>query len=475
MNIYLKKIYKHDISHQISITKEILSNFFGVFSEKETRKISGLKSGESGNVDFLLSTDPRLGGDIKKIINDEGGIKEDDILLFIRKNDKYILEIISKLDERHSTLSSIMRKERHLIVNFDDYSINSTPKNNKPHQRIFFGAPGTGKSFLLNQEAKEYFVNNYERVTFHPNYMYGNFVGSFKPFPKILKNADGTIKKDVDGNIQETITYEYIPGIFIKQLVKAFKNENENYLLIIEEINRANVAAVFGDIFQLLDRNINGESEYFIECSKELQEFLKKEFEGYKLPENIKKKLGDNFNRLYIPRNLYIWATMNSADQGVMPLDTAFRRRWEFKYLGIDDAANDNCIEFESYKFKVNEKKVICWDKFRRLINERLSSLNIPEDKLIGPYFISKSVLKKSTVESLTKIIKNKVLMYLYEDVAKTYRHLLFSEGTYSKYSTLCENFDRDVLNLFKINLEKVENIIIDKDEISDDENTEKG
>lgn len=227
-----------------------------------------------------------------------------------------------------------------------------------------------------------YFGNNYERVTFHPNYMYGNFVGAFKPFPKVLKNSDGSIKKDEDGNIQETITYEYIPGALMKQLVKALKKPNENYLLVIEEINRANVAAVFGDIFQLLDRDGKGQSEYVIATSRELQEYLKKEFDGYDLAEKVKQNLGDDYSRLYLPSNLYIWATMNSADQGVMPMDTAFRRRWEFRYLGINDAVSTK--EFSNYKFKINSTEKVSWDKFRRELNKKLSSLNIPEDKLIG-------------------------------------------------------------------------------------------
>lgn len=324
----------------------------------------------------------------------------------------------------------------------------------KPHQRIFFGAPGTGKSYELNKEAREYFGNDYERVTFHPNYMYGNFVGAYKPFPKVLKNSDGSIKTDDDGNIQETITYEYIPGVLIKQLVKALKNPSKNYLLLIEEINRANVAAVFGDIFQLLDRNETGESEYFIATSKELQEYLKKEFNGFQLSEEVSKKLENDFNRLYLPNNLYIWATMNSADQGVMPMDTAFRRRWEFKYLGINDAADLNKEEFDKYKFKINSTEVVKWDEFRRELNKKLSSLNIPEDKLIGPYFISKSILEGTDLDKLTETIKNKVLMYLYEDAAKAFRSSLFAEGKYSTYSSACKCFDENALSLFKGNIE---------------------
>lgn len=311
----------------------------------------------------------------------------------------------------------------------------------KPHQRIFFGAPGTGKSYLLNEEAKEYFEKECcERVTFHPNYMYGNFVGAFKPFPKKIDE-------------QESITYKYIPGVLIRQLIEAYKNENINYLLIVEEINRANVAAVFGDIFQLLDRGINGESEYEITTSRELQEFLTKELEEVELSENIKNKLGEDFSRVFLPSNLYIWATMNSADQGVMPIDTAFKRRWEFRYIGIDDAVD---ASFANYKFKINSSEEVKWNDFRKEVNKRLSKLDIPEDKLIGPYFISKSILKKYEYDSskLTEVIKDKVLMYLYEDAARAYRSLLFAENSYSTYSKLCEEFQKDALNLFKDKLE---------------------
>lgn len=454
MNIYLRKIREHDITHQISITKEILNGFFCANSENYSATMKGKVSSVSGEVTFLLATDPRFGGDIKKIINAEGGMVEGDILLFVKNGNGFDLEVISQSDERHNVLSTIMNEERHLIVNKDEDDNNESTKSvDKPHQRIFFGAPGTGKSYKLNEEAREYFGDNYERVTFHPNYMYGHFVGAFKPFPKFLKNSDGSIKKDDDGNIHETITYEYIPGILMKQLVKALKNQDENYLLLIEEINRANVAAVFGDVFQLLDRNNLGESEYFIATSRELQEFLKKEFNDYKLDETVINKLGSDFSRLYLPKNLYIWATMNSADQGVMPMDTAFRRRWEFKYLGINEAADLNKEDFKRYKFKINDSEVVLWDEFRRALNKKLSSLNIPEDKLIGPYFVSKSILEDSNLNKLTDTIKNKVLMYLYEDAAKSQRKSLFAKDKHSTYSDVCKYFDDNALLLFDGNL----------------------
>lgn len=408
-------------------------------------------------------------------------IKPDDYLVILKKSKllEYDAFIIKKQYITDNSYKSLFEKNR--LSNKDitfvhendivkDSSINQRTID-KPHQRIFFGAPGTGKSYELNKEAQEYFCNEYERVTFHPNYMYGNFVGAYKPFPKILKNKDDSIKTDSDGNIQETITYEYIPGVLMEQLIKALKNPNENYLLLIEEINRANVAAVFGDIFQLLDRDKNGESEYFIATSKELREYLIKAFKDVELSEEVRNNLKDDFSRLYLPNNLYIWATMNSADQGVMPMDTAFRRRWEFKYLGINEAADINKEDFDKYKFKINQTERVKWDEFRRKLNQKLSSLNIPEDKLIGPYFISKYILEGTDLNRLTETIKNKVLMYLYEDAAKAFRSSLFAEGKYSTYSEVCHYFDENALSLFKGNLEVETEVIPPNGQETDDGN----
>lgn len=329
----------------------------------------------------------------------------------------------------------------------------------KPHQRIFFGAPGTGKSFNLSKEAKEYFGSNYERVTFHPNYMYGNFVGAFKPFPKILRDKDGKVLEDENGNVKESITYKYVPGPLMRILVKALINRETNYLILIEEINRANVAAVFGDFFQLLDRQADGESEYPITTSEEVRMYLDMEFsdiDDEDIRIYIDNKIGSEYERLVLPSNIYIWATMNSADQGVMPMDTAFKRRWEFTYIGINDVLKDPEItrEFERYKFEISSESTANWNKFRNEINDRLSSLGVPEDKLLGPYFISKSILESGNVEKITETIKNKVLMYLYEDAGKPYRNNLFVAEKAGTYSDLCKNFDNNAKAIFKKPLE---------------------
>ena len=159
---------------------------------------------------------------------------------------------------------------------------------------IYFGAPGTGKSYNLEKE-KDILLkdnkNGFERVTFHPDYSYANFVGTYKPRPK----------KDDDGNKTDDITYEYVPGPFMRTLVEALKHPCKPFLLIIEEINRSNVAAVFGDVFQLLDRDNNFESEYPIETSEDMRDFLHDE---------LKKEC----KKIKIPSNMFIWATMNSAD-----------------------------------------------------------------------------------------------------------------------------------------------------------------
>lgn len=310
------------------------------------------------------------------------------------------------------------------------------------HQRIFFGAPGTGKSNKLNKQAEDCFGKNYERVTFYSNFMYGNFVGSYKPFPK-------------EKNGQEYIAYEYIGGVLMKQLINALKNPNENYLLVIEEINRANVSAVFGDTFQLLDRDEDGKSEYFISTSIELQKYLSEQLKDIKAKnENYVDLVGENFERLKFPGNFYIWATMNSADQGVMPMDTAFKRRWDFEYIGIDESVSS---DFDEYYFYISDKEMVKWNDFRVELNRALAELNIPEDKLLGPYFISKSIL--SNPEKLTEAIKNKVLMYLYEDVVRSNRHNLFVDEKQRTYSELCENFTKYGLEIFNEKFEGIRNI----------------
>lgn len=427
----------------------------------------------SGATQVQLSI--KQNGDSVNFIKFRELINPNDFLLILKLSNKleydaFILkESIIRYKEELKNVFEVVRKSKDITFvderNFfnDKNDVNISQRLEKDYQRIFFGAPGTGKSYELNKDASANFLSsNCERVTFHPNYMYGNFVGAYKPFPKK--------SKDNQNNEIEFISYEYVPGVLIRLLVKALINPTKNYLLIIEEINRAPVAAVFGDIFQLLDRNSEGESEYFISTSKELQEYLFNSLKDQDLTDEVRSKLGEDFSRLYLPKNLYLWATMNSADQGVLPLDTAFRRRWSFKYIGVNEAADKNAEIFEKYRFKSAEDGYVTWDNFRRKLNERLSTLNIPEDKLLGPFFISKHILDNSTPAELTEVIKDKVLMYLYEDVARSCRSLLFAEGKFGTYSELCRHFSNDVGCIFKGGLELDESQIVLDSVVSSEE-----
>ncbi len=318
-----------------------------------------------------------------------------------------------------------------------------------PRNRIVFGAPGTGKSHTLNNIDKPALLlgyeKNYERVTFHPDYSYAHFVGTYKPVPYV----------DKDGN--DVITYKYVPGPFMRTLVKALSNSSEPYLLIIEEINRANVAAVFGDVFQLLDRDDSGISEYPIQASEDIKQHL-----AEKLHLNL-----EECSEIRIPSNMFIWATMNSADQGVFPMDTAFKRRWDFTYIGIND--NEEEMSNKTVILGTGEyKRKVEWNALRKAINNELLKYKINEDKLMGPYFISKKNLGESDEIDPTEFIrvfKNKVLMYLFDDAAKQKRPTLF-EGCEEKnlYSAICSEFDRKGVAIF---CEAIRNQFVDVPEES--------
>lgn len=339
------------------------------------------------------------------------------------------------------------REER--VTGFEIEKLNFTaPKLPVPQNYLVFGAPGTGKSHEVKELQESYFPdkNSYERVTFYSNYSYPNFVGTYKP------KMEG---KD--------IVYSYVPGPFIRILEKAYRNPDKNYLLVIEEINRANPAAAFGDIFQLLDRK-NGRSEYSIETSEELKLFFAKRFvSGFDEMSGEEQDIAlESFSKMYIPPNMYIWATMNSADQGVYPMDTAFKRRWDFKYIGI----NDNMESMQNVTFKIalasGEKKVN-WNKLRMKINEVLSGLQcrVNEDKLLGPYFISSEVMainketrtfdeSKFDNKQFIDAFKNKVIMYLFEDAAKQRRTEIFKEcDEVTRFSSVCATFDKKGVEIF--------------------------
>lgn len=318
-------------------------------------------------------------------------------------------------------------------------------KSKYVHNRIFFGSPGTGKSHTIEEERKELLgegidSENYERVTFYPDYSYANFVGTYKPAPYVKNNGE------------QAITYTYVPGPFMRVYVNALKSgmtdNPKPYLLIVEEINRAQVAAVFGDVFQLLDRDEDGVSEYHIQASEDVKNYLAKELGGSP----------DLYSEIKIPDNMFIWATMNSADQGVFPMDTAFKRRWDFAYLGIDD--NDKELHGKYVYLADDKSQKVEWNNLRKAINSFLEKEGINEDKQIGPYFISRNIVVPENDDEIDRdefirTFKNKVIMYLFEDAARSKRSRIFDGISKDdlRYSKICDEFDKKGIDIFNKNI----------------------
>ncbi|WP_235985171.1 AAA family ATPase [Acinetobacter baretiae] len=257
----------------------------------------------------------------------------------------------------------------------------------KGYNKIIYGAPGAGKSATVSNRVSK----NYIRTVFHPETQYSDFIGCLKPH--------------IDSDTRN-ITYSFRKGPFIQILEKALLDPENHYYLIIEELNRANTAAVFGEIFQLLDRDAEGKSEYPILIQdSDLYDSLK-DIKGLETHENISKR------ELIIPGNLSIIATMNSSDQAVFPLDTAFKRRWSFEYLPIDFT---NCAIGE-IPTNHSELPKVEWENFAHAINTVLIQLKVVEDKLLGPWFIKDSDLTTDTVKDT---LIGKICSYLWDDALK--------------------------------------------------------
>mgnify|MGYP004476680669 FL=1 len=288
-----------------------------------------------------------------------------------------------------------------------------------PLQQIFYGAPGTGKSFKIKRETKN---QSKIRTTFHPDSDYSTFVGCYKP----TMNED--VKYDKEGNEKsctKQIEYAFVAQAFLKAYVKAWKfycsaedGTAKAQYLIIEEINRGNCAQIFGDLFQLLDRNEDGYSTYPIVADTDIQRYLSKEFEKVNVPDSLNAIYDDydgniaedikNGTVLALPNNLYIWATMNTSDQSLFPIDSAFKRRWDWKYMPVDTKKENWNIEVDGKKYS--------WSDFLEAVNEQIFEVTKSEDKKLGFYFCRAN----NHVVDAEKFV-SKVIFYLYNDVFKDY------------------------------------------------------
>jgi len=317
--------------------------------------------------------------------------------------------------------------------------IQNSLSRTESRNRIVFGAPGTGKSYQIDCDREALLADGgeFERITFHPDYTYASFVGTYKPVVA------------ADSNSNETITYKYVAGPFMRTLAAALRNGRTGvvlpHLLVIEEINRASPAAVFGDVFQLLDRNDENTSQYPIHSSADMQNYLSDVVGGEPA----------DYKELRIPGNMFIWGSMNSADQGVFHMDTAFKRRWDFVYTGIND--NDAGLRGKVVTLGSGEsERTVEWNELRKVINDFLASKGINEDKQLGPYFLSRSITvpEDGTCidrEKFIEAFQQKVLMYLFEDAARQHRASLFEgcRGTHNRYSDICREFEEHGVEIF--------------------------
>jgi len=289
--------------------------------------------------------------------------------------------------------------------------------------KIFYGAPGTGKSYkILNEEC----LGAEKVVTvFHPDTQYNDFVGALKPM----------MEKDGSGN--SIVTYQFRPGPFTNALVKAKIHSDTHICLVIEEINRAPAAAVFGELFQLLDRNETGESTYKIDAAD--PDML------LHINEQLRAVGVSELTQLEIPANLSIIATMNSSDQAVMPLDTAFKRRWSFEYLEIDftnPAVPRTKIDIQT----ANGTFSIEWPCLAEIINDMLIEIGVAEDRLVGPFFLTPNELSDS--HSIKSALRGKLFVYLWDDVLRHLGHSKLFSSKYKTFGLLSQDFkDKPVFN----------------------------
>lgn len=306
----------------------------------------------------------------------------------------------------------------------------------KPENIIYFGAPGTGKSYKVDQIIGGIDKKYYERVSFHPDYDYASFVGGYKP----ITEKESKSKEDGSTEIVDVIKYKFVAQAFAKIYTRAWNDTDNTYYLVIEEINRGNCAEIFGDIFQLLDRT----SDYSVTASTELYSYLLEEFAGDVNHSGI-------IDGLKLPLNLKIYATMNTSDQSLYPMDSAFKRRWDWEYIPIcyEKLTDDGKVNFSfKYIIEVGEDKY-SWIEFIKIINNNhiKSNPSLGMDKCIGNYFVKS---EENSPILLSQFI-NKVVFYLWNDVFKDEDNVVFEqEGSYEDFFPIASKGLSKVRELFE-------------------------
>lgn len=336
----------------------------------------------------------------------------------VNASQSYVVNLCEFLAEKQDLAKSIIEGVENISKSKDYVSMSRLPL-----QQITYGAPGTGKSHGINTLLK---TTNHVRTTFHPDSDYASFVGAYKP---TMVKQEKRISYDVLDNDnkheeEEIIAYKFVPQAFIKAYVSAWKNYPKETVLVIEEINRGNCAQIFGDLFQLLDRKDNGFSSYPIDADADIAQYLCSELkdilpnegdvseinnvfsENY--PDGIVEQI-KNGTKLLLPNNLYIWATMNTSDQSLFPIDSAFKRRWDWKFVKISDAHKNWTIHFGD--------EACSWWEFIKKMNKIIAKETSSDDKKLGYFFCKPSNEDKDFISEERFV--GKVLFYLWNDVFK--------------------------------------------------------
>lgn len=392
---------------------------------------------------------------------------------------KEYISYMNMADTPYNVIDFSNNENKKLIINSNSGSL----------QQIFYGAPGTGKSHTIKEQTTG---EDVIRTTFHPDTDYSTFVGAYKPTTKAVPvttviGTEAVPVKDKNGKemTEDKIVYEFVSQAFLQAYIAAWKkfaSHEENKTpakeyLIIEEINRGNCAQIFGDLFQLLDRGESGFSEYPITADIDMRKQLAKEFAGLEIKdkdsinalfegdEDIAAKVL-NGEILLLPNNLYIWATMNTSDQSLFPIDSAFKRRWDWHYVPISNAG-------KNWQIEVNGKKYDWWN-FLEAINAKVYDATYSEDKKLG-YFFCKTY---NGVISAEKFV-SKVIFYLWNDVFKDseFEGDAFKDenGEKLSFDKFYTTYDNDV----KVNEEKValflSNLKLHPDLVTNEDNSEEG
>lgn len=434
--IYISKFRSNDLNpskgKQIEFNKGVVDKFFNFTDSEHTvdfecHSILNTNLKENIHVEFKLSPSR---GDYKIYQNNDGSkdLKDffletlhlesdknlDDYFAIKKKTStQYILYYLPK-DIVFSNFFSIASSDQILFIPEKSEELKEELETLIPYQSIYYGAPGTGKSYSVKCETEAWEKKGrVVRTTFHPDSDYSTFVGAYKPTTKSVQRYDiynKPMTRDGVPVMEQVITYEFVEQAFLQAYIDAWRNREEPEFLIIEEINRGNCAQIFGDLFQLLDRGNDGYSEYAIRADKDLQKHLSKAFEDVEIEDYPNVKTG---KELLLPGNLYIRATMNTSDQSLFPIDSAFKRRWDWKYVPIAKG-NDNGIEL-NWMIDI-DGNLYDWWTFVKTINKHVFDTTNSEDKQLGFFFCK---AKNGIISAETFVCK--VIFYLWNDVFKDF------------------------------------------------------